>query len=186
MPAAADSSFDVAIWFCDRALHENSYLQPQKLHRLLYVSQAFFAVEHGGRKLMPSLFVADHMGPIEPNIYRAFSNGRPNVETWPLPEEAEVFLEAIWERYSKHSTDHLSKTLMKHRPFLNAFKRGAGAEISLDDMISFYGQFNRKPKKKDKPKHPVEELHPDKPTLLVSQTGRPVSVTKWVPGQKPG
>ena len=75
---------------------------------------------------------------------------------------------------------------MKHAPFLNAFKRAPGAEISLDDMIAFYGRFNRKPKKKKKAADPVEQLHPDRPTLLVSQTGRPVSVTKWVPGQKPG
>tara|TARA_R110002110_G_scaffold175266_5_gene378755 strand:+ start:298 stop:858 length:561 start_codon:yes stop_codon:yes gene_type:complete len=186
MPSAADSSFDVAMWFSDRALQDNAYLQPQKLHRLLYVSQAFYAVDNDGRKLMPSIFVADHLGPIEPNVYRAFTNGRPDMDTWPLPEDAEVFLNAIWERYSHHSADHLSKTLMKHTPFLNAFKRAPGAEISLDDMIAFYGRFNRKPKKKKKSVDPVDQLHPDRPTLLVSQTGRAVSVTKWVPGQKPG
>ncbi len=40
MPAAVESAFDVAFWFADVALNENEYLQPQKLHRLMFWPRA--------------------------------------------------------------------------------------------------------------------------------------------------
>ena len=42
MQPAVFSTFDVAFWFADTALNNNEYLQPQKLHRLLFLSQAYF------------------------------------------------------------------------------------------------------------------------------------------------
>ena len=39
MPAAVKSAFDVAFWFADTALHDNEYMQPQKLQRLLFLSE---------------------------------------------------------------------------------------------------------------------------------------------------
>ena len=44
MTPAVQSSFDVAYWFFDRALNENEYIQPQKLHRLMFLAPAYFAV----------------------------------------------------------------------------------------------------------------------------------------------
>ena len=40
MPAAVDSAFELAFWFCDRALNDGEYLQPIKMHYLMYLSQA--------------------------------------------------------------------------------------------------------------------------------------------------
>ena len=60
MPASAVSStFDVVVWFTDRALNDGEYLQPTKLHRLMYLAQGYFAVAYRGEKLMPATFVVD-------------------------------------------------------------------------------------------------------------------------------
>ena len=101
-PPAVESSFDVAYWFIDRALNENEYLQPQKLHRLMFLSQAYFAVAYRGRLLMPAVFVADEFGPTEPNVFRACAIQRPAIETKRLPEIVTHFLDSIWRRFGQH------------------------------------------------------------------------------------
>ena len=54
MAAPATSSiFDVAHWFVERARFEDSYLQAQKLQRLLWLAQGHYAATYHGRKLMP-------------------------------------------------------------------------------------------------------------------------------------
>ncbi len=78
---AVDSCFDIAFWLFDRALEEGEYLQPQKLHRLMYLTQAYFASARHGAKPMPAVFVIGSDGPFEPNMYRAMERGRPMVDT---------------------------------------------------------------------------------------------------------
>ena len=99
MPADLNNAFDVSIFFDDMALKEGSYLPPQKLHRLLFLSQAYYAVAYN-RKLMPAIFIADELGPVEPNVYLAFSRGRPDIDAdLFLPFEVQKFLESIWQRF---------------------------------------------------------------------------------------
>ena len=69
MPADVDNAFVIAFWFEDAALKNNEPLQPQKMQRLLFISQAYYAVINNGRKLMPAVFVANELGPIEPNVF---------------------------------------------------------------------------------------------------------------------
>ena len=105
MPADIDTAVDVAVWFCDQALNHNEYLQPQKLHRLMFLAQGYYAVAYGGRKLMPAVFVADQMGPIEPNVYKVFTKGRPEVDVdMFLPDEAEALLISIWRWEARTSS----------------------------------------------------------------------------------
>ena len=61
--------FDAAFRFIDLALNDNEYLQPQKLHRLLYLAQAYYGANYHGNMLMPAIFVAEEFGPVEPNLY---------------------------------------------------------------------------------------------------------------------
>ena len=75
MPAAVDSAFELAFWFCDRALNDNEYLQPIKLHYLMFLAQAYYATAYQGKKLIPAIFVAEEVGPIEPSVFRAWSLG---------------------------------------------------------------------------------------------------------------
>ena len=74
MPADVGSAFDVAFWFADMALHDNEYMQPQKLQRLLFIAQGYYTVAFAGRKLMPAVFV----GPTR----SAFSKGRSTPAKW--------------------------------------------------------------------------------------------------------
>jgi uncharacterized phage-associated protein len=92
-PAVA-CSFDVAIWMMERARADDSYLQPRKLHALMFLAQAHFAAK-SGRRLIPSIFLFDDGGAIDPNTYRAFENGRPVVTQSPLSAEISAFLDAI-------------------------------------------------------------------------------------------
>lgn len=175
MPAAVDSAFEIAFWFTDQALKANEYLQPQKLQRLLFLSQSYYAVAYGGRKLMPAHFVADELGPVEPNIYKAFSKGRPNldVDLFLLPE-IEEFLLSIWRRFGHHSVDHLTRIVKKSVAYRQAFKRASRSEIPLAAMRLSFTRADAAP--------PVAKVLGAK--VLRSHTGQPVSVKSWTPGKK--
>jgi uncharacterized phage-associated protein len=176
MPADVDNAFDIAFWFADMALHENEYLQPQKLQRLMFVAQAYYCVAYNGRKLMPAVFVADELGPLEPNIYLAFSKGRPDVDARMfLPHEVETFLQGIWRRFGHHSTDRLTRMVRETTAFKHAFKRGNRAEITLDEMRLSFARAEKTPG--------VHQVV--KPKVLRTQSGKPVTVKAWVPGTKP-
>ena len=116
MPADIETAVDVAIWFSDQALNHNEYLQPQKLQRLLYLAQGYYAVAFRGRTLMPAVFVAEEMGPVEPNIFKVFAKGRPDVDAnLFLPEHAEAFLNSIWRRFGHHSAESLTRMANRTR-----------------------------------------------------------------------
>lgn len=85
-PTAVESSFEIAFWFLDRAIEDGEYLQPQKLHRLMYLAQAYFGMLQNGAKLMLATFVAREKGPIEPTIFKAMARGRPQIDASPVEE----------------------------------------------------------------------------------------------------
>lgn len=175
MPADVDNAFDIAFWFADTALNENEYLQPQKLQRLMFIAQAYYTVAFNGRKLMPAIFIADEMGPIEPNIFTAFSKGRPDVDARMfLPDDVESFLDGIWRRFGHHSTDRLNKMVKETSAYKQAFHIGNRAEISLDAMRLSFARAEKTPG--------VGQVV--KPKVLRTQSGRPVTVKAWVPGSK--
>jgi uncharacterized phage-associated protein len=181
---AAPSSFDVAYWFIDRALDDNEYLQPQKLHRLMYLAQAYFAVAYHGRMLMPAVFIADDFGPLEPNVFRACAIQRPPIEAKALPELVTHFLDGVWRRFGQHSAEFLSRQISAHPPYGAALAAGVGSEIPLKAMTAFYGK-----KKSAMPEEGVPAVAPPvdlvlRPRLMRSQNGSPVSVQKWMPRVK--
>src|SRR3546814_18975840 len=93
MPSAAvESTLDVALWFLDRARREDSNLHAQKLQRLLYLAQGYYAAGFHGRKLMPATFVAHELGPVEPTVFRLFELGVTNVTMTDPPAEAVKFM----------------------------------------------------------------------------------------------
>ncbi|MDH5188609.1 MAG: DUF4065 domain-containing protein [Rhodospirillaceae bacterium] len=177
MPFSVNSTFDVAFWFSDQALNENEYLQPQKLHRLLYLAQAHFAVAYEGKKLMPAIFVADELGPIEPTIYQAFTRGRPDVEVELfLPADVEMFLNSIWRRYGHLDANRLNKITCNNNAFSIALRKGKRVEITLEAMVSAFKDTATKG-------NPTGQAIGEK--VMVTQDGAPVKVKSWVPGTKP-
>ncbi len=176
VPAAVESAFDVAFWFADMALDENEYLQPQKLHRLLFLAQAYYAVANSGRRLMPAVFVAEEFGPIEPGIYKAFVKGRPNIDVdLILPEDVDSFLKGIWRRFGRQSTERLTRITNETAAYRQALKRGRRAEIGHDSIRRSFAAAREAPA--------LDQVL--KPKVLRSQTGRPVAVRAWVPGTRP-
>ena len=176
MPAEVSNAFDIAFFFADTALAENEYLQPQKLQCLLFLSQAYYSVAFEGLKLMPSVFVADERGPLEPNVYLAFSKGRPDIDAnLFLPAEVESFLTAIWQRFGHVSTDKIVKMTKGTHAYKNARRRGHRAEIFLNEMrVSFIRAENTPG---------INQVV--KPKLYRTQSGKNVTVKRWVPGIRP-
>ena len=171
MPADVNNAFDVSIFFDDMAIQDGSYLQPQKLQRLLFLSQAYYAVAFN-RKLMPAVFVADELGPVEPNVFLAFSKGRPDIDVELfLPYEAQNFLESIWQRFGSYSIERLNEITNETAAYKKAVGRGNRAEIPLSEMKKSFKQTNKSPS--------VENIV--KPKIMRTQTGRAVQVQPWSP-----
>ncbi|HVI51755.1 MAG TPA: hypothetical protein VM661_11135 [Candidatus Sulfotelmatobacter sp.] len=179
--AAVESSFDIAYWFVDRALNENEYIQPQKLHRLMYLAQAYFAVAYNGRMLMPAIFVAEELGPVEPGVFRACAIQRPPIEPRRLPEPVTHFLDSIWRRFGQHGSEHLNQTIRGHAPYSEAFAKGLRTEIPLSAMAAFYGKKNSATNEAVGAPPITQVL---RPRVMRSQDGKPVSVQKWMPSAK--
>ncbi len=172
MPAAVRSAFDIAFWFLDTALESNERLQPAKLHRLMFFAQAYFLAAFKGRPLMPSVFIADKCGPIEPNIYVAFSNGRPNIDPdLFLPSEVEMFLGGIWRRFGHYSADRLSALAKDTLAYKQARKRGCDAEITPEEMRLSFTRAEKTP----------EDAQAAGPKIMRTQSGKPVTVRSWKP-----
>jgi uncharacterized phage-associated protein len=195
MRPAVPTSFDVAIWFLERARAEDSHLQPRKLQCLLFLAQAHFAVANAGCKLMPSVFVFDHAGPMDSNIYRALEFGRPNFTETPLPDKVTGFLAALWQRYGAREAEDLYRLILEQGENELAVKQCDGSEIGIDAMQRMFAEARQPAASPERPapELPAPELPapewpaPELPQtrFMVSPTGRHVTVEKWVPGVKP-
>jgi len=175
MPADVNNAFDVAFFFSDTALSENEYLQPQKLQRLLYLAQGYYSIAHKGRKLMPAVFIADELGPIEPNVHMAFSKGRPDVDAEIfLPWEVQSFLERIWRRFGHLSIEKLNEMCTSNHTYKMIQKKGHRAEIPLTMIIESFTAAEATP----------GTSQVVKPKMMVTQNGKPVIVKAWEPGKK--
>lgn len=168
------SVFDAAFRLIDHALNDNEYLQPQKLHRLLYLAQAYHGATYHGRMLMPAVFIALEEGPIEPNIYAAMEECRPDVRLKPVNDKTLHFIESIWRQFGHHSVDHLSSSIRNHAPYQDAFKIAPGTVISYPAMVKFYHAV-----KKSAATPEANEVV--RPRVMRSHKGKPVATTDWLP-----
>jgi len=176
MKIVVKSSLDVALWFNDRAYGEGEYLQPQKLHRLMYLAYAYYTVAYPRQKLMPASFVTDEFGPIEPTVFHALAYGVPgNMEAHSIPQVAAEFLESIWGRFGAAKAEHLNRTVAAHAPVEEAMSKGLGQEIPHETMVAFYG--SEIATKRGVPS--VDKVM--RPRVLRSAAGRVVAVSSWKP-----
>ena len=166
----AATTFDVADWFMERGRQEDVHLPPRKLQCLLFLAQAHFASAFEHRKLMPSVFIFDHSGPIDPNTYRAFEHGSPVTTPTELPDVAQNFLDSIWRRYGASDVARLNEFISEQGEAEAAIQQGGGAEISIEAMARMFSR--------------DAVRGAGKPTLMKTQSGRPVAVEKWLPGRK--
>ncbi|MGD9639085.1 MAG: Panacea domain-containing protein [Alphaproteobacteria bacterium] len=177
--SAVNSSFDVAYWFVDKALNDMEYIQPEKLQRLLYLAQAYFAVANNNQMLMPAIFIAEENGPIEPHVFCVFENSKPLLKLKPLPKSIQDFLDSIWRKFGSHSGAYLSKVIKNHPPYYEARKKGARTPISIEAMVEYYE--NPIPQNTQENTLPTPRLDQVlRPRVMRSQDGKPVSVSKWI------
>lgn len=134
MKPAVASSFDVAEWFIRQSKHDRVHLSPLKLHRLMYLAQVGYARRTAGDALMPSMFVASELGPIEPNLYRAFEHGTPKIAVRDPSEQVRGFLLLIWHKYGGEPIDALNRLTSDDAGFKLATASGIGSEITLAMM----------------------------------------------------
>lgn len=161
---AVESTIDVALWFINRASAEDSYIQAQKLQRLLYLAQGCYAQENYGRKLMPATFVTHDMGPVEPNVFRVFEAGRPQIDYVPPAAEVEDFLERMWRRFAIHPVERLNTLVIGQAAYRSAAADGMREEIPHDALVEAF-------------KTPEQKKAP----TLRTPDGR--RVTKWIPSR---
>lgn len=181
MQPAVDTVFDVAAWFMDRALNDNEYLQPQKMHRLLFLAQGYFGVAYAGRLLMPAIFIAEEMGPTEPNIYRVFALGRPSCElNTRFPTAIENFLDGVWRRFGPYSANKLNQIILSNDAYVAAIAKGSKSIIDNEEL---FASLTKGRKNEETPE--IDQVIRER--VLKSQTGKPVSVKPWIPSRaKPG
>jgi uncharacterized phage-associated protein len=104
---AVPVTFDVALWFLDRARAADGHLPAQKLQDLLYLACSRYEREQG-RPLTSAAFVANEVTAADPNLYRLLEEGRPKIRAEPLPSAIEGFLAEIWMRYGHATIEHLN------------------------------------------------------------------------------
>ncbi len=186
MATMVESTFDVVNWLFDHALNDNEYLQPAKMQRLLFLAQAYWGVANHGQMLMPAVFVAGDLGPVEPNVDRVFESGRPYLETRALSRNTVHFLESLWRRFGHHSAEHLTRVLANHPPVRDALAKGKGTVIPFEAIQKFYGSVSRGEAQGDgtpvsaaNATLPVEDIY--RPRVMRTQGGKPVNVNKWMP-----
>lgn len=170
MRPAAPTSFDVSIWFLDRARAEDTYLQPRKLQCLLFLAQAHFAAAKDGRVLMPSFFVMDDAGPLDPNLYRALEKGRPEVSEKALDKDVVVFLDAVWRRYRDADALRLDQMVSRRGAAEDPICDRDGGEITVAAMLRMFGRAETKPD--------------NSPAVAETHTGRKVALQKWMPKRR--
>jgi uncharacterized phage-associated protein len=175
---ALPSTFDVVVWLNDRALNDGEYLQPAKLHRLLFLAQAYYGAAFGGAKLAPATFIAEESGPVEPDVWRVYSSGRPYIENVPPPERVEHFLDSVWRRFGSYSADYLGDLLRGQPPYREAFAKAPKSEIGFAEMVAFYARPRPSEAKSADAPTPDEVL---RPRTLVTAEGKAVNVRRWTP-----
>lgn len=173
----AESVFDAAEWFLDAALNDGEYLQPAKMQYLMYLSQGYYAALTGGKRFIPSIFIATETGPREPNSYRLYSVARPGLSYRQMDKKTTSFMQTIWHRFGTYSSDYIYRMITTHEPYAQAFASGENTEIKLEDMAVFYA---RKPGEE----HTLKSAELGGTRVMRSQTGKAVAVKKWMPQKK--
>ncbi|HEY4135853.1 MAG TPA: hypothetical protein VGO34_11635 [Alphaproteobacteria bacterium] len=166
---AVRTAFDVAVWLLDRARTDDMHLPLQKLQRLLFIAQAAYV----DGLLMPAVFVAEDLGPVEPNLQRLMSDGRPeDLPAEALPRQVETFLDETWRRFAHMSTERLNGLVAKNAAYAAALAAGRGCLVAQDALAGTFAAGAAKI---------AEDVR-----MLRSQNGAPVAVRAWRPGERIG
>jgi hypothetical protein len=123
-----------------------------------------------GTTVDASVFVIDEAGPVDPNLYREFENGGPNVSEMTMDEEVLVFLYAIWPRYRDDDPLKIDRLISRYGNGEEAVEKPDGSEIPVSAMMRMFARESEKPDTGSK--------------MHRTATGKAVKVTAWTPPMK--
>ena len=170
---AVNSSLEVANWFFRRADKDDSYLENDKLHLLLFLAQVHFALNNNMEYLIPSLFICDERGFSEPTLAKLLTYGLPLMEAPIFAEKINSFLELIWKKYSPMNTKELSEFIKNSDSYIDNYQTGKRNIVNLEDVAQkFKSSLN--------PRSFSKAGTSSNRKILISQNG-PVMVSAWQP-----
>ena len=171
--SAISSSLDAANWFFRRADKDDSYLENDKLHQLLFLAQVHFALNNNMEYLIPALFICDERGFTEPNLAKILNYGMPLMEAPAFAEKINSFLELIWKKYSSMSNRELSEFIKSSDAYIDNYQTGKKNIVALESMAqNFKSSLN--------PRSFSKAGTSNSRKILISQNG-PVMVSAWQP-----
>lgn len=138
-PPAARSTLDIALWFQSRGESAGDALSQRKLHLLLYLAQAHYAADHDGQKLMPATFLATDAGPLEPNMFQLFADGRCTIPGADPSFGVETHLHEIWARYGRKTAEQIATIIGRDGVWRAVLSRGNRIEIPFEAIYRGYG-----------------------------------------------
>lgn len=171
--SSVDSALDIAGWFYNKAKSEGLYLEHERLQHLLFLSQAHYAIANNNAMLMPSLFICSRDGFFEPSIAKMISISNINFPDTNFNKQIEMFLEAIWKKYSLLSLRDLGDLIKTRTSYNVHYISGKKNIVSLSEMIKNFNIIAHLNAKK-----PI--INNENKKVLFSQNG-PVVVSKWHP-----
>lgn len=165
--AAIDSAIDVAYWFFERAEKDGLFLENDKLFHLIFAAQLNYAQKYNKELLVPSMFVVEENGFIEPNLKKMFSMGRPFMPPVKLDDKVIAFLEAIWQKYAKVTVSAMGIMVKNTTAYKDNYQVGIKNVIEVNKILDLF-------------KAPISKTDDERKKMLISQNG-PVMVSKWKP-----
>lgn len=165
--AATDSAIDVAYWFFERSEKDGMFLENDKLFHLIFAAQVSYAQKYNRELLMPSIFIVDENGFIEPNLKKIFSLGRPFMPPVKLDDKVVAFLEAVWQKYAK-ITNSAMEIMIKNTPaYKDNYQTDTRNVVEVNKILNLFNA-------------PISKTDDERKKMLISQNG-PVMVSKWKP-----
>lgn len=179
-PPAARSTLDIALWFQSRSESAGDALSQRKLHLLLYLAQAHYAADHGGQKLMPATFLATDAGPLEPNMFQLFADGRCALPGNDPSFAVETHLHEIWARYGKKTGEQIATIIGRDGVWKAVLSRGNRIEIPFEALFRGYGGGGKAVPLAERQTETAAPDAPAKEKEYWTLDGR--RAQKWVPG----
>lgn len=143
--------FDVSSYFLFRAAQEKKPLTNLKLQKLMYYAQGFYLALNDETLFSNSIEAWDH-GPVVPDTYHRYKQYKNSAI--PLDDEFDasqvfnspqiLFLNSIYESFSRFGAWTLRQMTHKERPWLNHSADGETADsdvISIEEIKDHFKQF---------------------------------------------
>ena len=173
---AVPASYDVALWFLERARAADGHLPAQKLQNLLYLAAIHYEHINAGRPLAPFAFVANDITVVDPNLYRLLEDGRPTLRAEPVPATIDIFLAEIWGRYGHATVERLNAVVRR------SLDNDGGLSVDAAQAATEVS-----PGRRPGQEMPVleEPLLAASAAVRPTHLGRQVAITPWRPPSAP-